>query len=270
MKIIKLGDTGDKVTEIQKLLTKHGYKTKPDGDFGVNTQAAVIAFQKKHNQVADGVVGDRTWGALYGESVTKDCDVFYRLRDKDVVNAAKKYMIPYAVLAAISEKESRGFGFTDDNKPKVLFERHWMRKNLIAAGLDVCATITQLQREDLCNSKTGGYLGGKREYQRLQTAMRINREAAMKSASYGRFQIMGFHYKTLGYKTVEEYYSDVHTSEAKHLDHFCKFVTSNTKLHKAMQDEDVETIAFLYNGPNHAKNNYVPDLVRLINKYKGV
>lgn len=270
MKIIKLGDTGAKVTEIQKLLTKHGYKTKPDGDFGAITQAALMSFQKKHNLVADGVVGDRTWSALYGKSVAKDCDVFYRLTDKDVVNAAKKYMIPYAVLAAISEKESRGFGFTDDNKPKVLFERHWMRKNLIAAGLDLCATITQLQREDLCNSKAGGYLGGKREYQRLQTAMRINKEAAMMSASYGRFQIMGFHYKTLGYKTVEEYYNEVHRSEVKHLEHFCKFVTANGKLHKAMQDMDLETIATIYNGPNHAKNNYVADLTKLIDKYNQV
>ena len=270
MKIIKLGSVGDKVTEIQKLLTKHGYKTKPDGVFGISTQANLIKFQTKENLLADGVVGIRTYSALTKNKDIKDCSSLKHLTTKDILDASIRYRIPYSVLAAISEKESRGSGFTDDDKPKVLFERHWMRKSLIAAGLDVCATITQLQREDLCSSSMGGYLGGKREYTRLQTAMRINREAAMMSASYGRFQIMGFHYKRLGFDTVEEYYNEVHTSEEKHLEHFCKFVSSDKALHKAMQDMDLETIATIYNGPNHAKNNYVADLTKLIDKYNQV
>lgn len=268
MQLLRVGSSGQAVRRLQTDLNRHGYKLVVDGSFGGATQRAVISFQTKNNLVPDGVVGDRTWSALEKREVGKDCSIELRLTAKDIVDASAKYKIPYPVLAAISEKESRGFGFTDDNKPKVLFERHWMRNKLNEFGLDICAEVSQAGRPDLCSSQRGGYLGGKREYQRLLMAMRIHPDAAMEAASYGRFQIMGFHWKRLGYKSVKEYFDSAHASEREHLEHFCKFVTSDKRLHRAMQVRDLETIALLYNGPKHAENNYVNDLAALISKYE--
>ena len=39
-----------------------------DGDFGVKTKAAVMAFQKAKGLVQDGIVGPKTWSKLLGLS----------------------------------------------------------------------------------------------------------------------------------------------------------------------------------------------------------
>lgn len=60
------------VRTVQRILKDCGYKGKDgkalavDGDFGTNTEYAVISYQKKHSLDADGVVGPVTWKALTG------------------------------------------------------------------------------------------------------------------------------------------------------------------------------------------------------------
>ena len=39
-----------------------------DGDFGVKTKAAVMAYQKAKGLVVDGIVGVKTWSKLLGLS----------------------------------------------------------------------------------------------------------------------------------------------------------------------------------------------------------
>lgn len=62
--ILRRGDKGDDVKKLQVLLNSHGNKLKVDGDFGVQTQAAVKGFQIKHGLLADSIVGKVTWAAL--------------------------------------------------------------------------------------------------------------------------------------------------------------------------------------------------------------
>ena len=56
--IIKFGARGDAVVSIQKQLIKLGFKGKdgkalnPDGDFGANTEYAVLQFQKSVGTVS--------------------------------------------------------------------------------------------------------------------------------------------------------------------------------------------------------------------------
>jgi peptidoglycan hydrolase-like protein with peptidoglycan-binding domain len=59
LKPVKMGETSDRVKEIQKLLG-----LKEDGQFGTGTQKAVMAFQKENKLKVDGVVGVQTYGKM--------------------------------------------------------------------------------------------------------------------------------------------------------------------------------------------------------------
>jgi lipoprotein-anchoring transpeptidase ErfK/SrfK len=62
--ILRQGDKGDKVKEIQQKLNKFNYKLEVDGDFGSATYNAVMDFQAKNKIPKDGIVGELTLKAL--------------------------------------------------------------------------------------------------------------------------------------------------------------------------------------------------------------
>ena len=57
--------TGDDVLAVQKQLQILGYTLKADGIFGTKTQEAVRSFQRSAGLVVDGIVGEKTWNALF-------------------------------------------------------------------------------------------------------------------------------------------------------------------------------------------------------------
>ncbi|MBE9191431.1 peptidoglycan-binding protein [Gloeocapsopsis crepidinum LEGE 06123] len=61
---VREGMKGDSIWALQRLLKEEGFQLELDGHFGPKTLAAVKAFQKKRELVADGVVGIQTWQAL--------------------------------------------------------------------------------------------------------------------------------------------------------------------------------------------------------------
>ncbi|MGW3120475.1 protein kinase domain-containing protein [Streptomyces sp. NPDC001107] len=63
----ELGDRGQRVVQVQCMLTKRGYSVGSsgvDGDFGKATDAAVRSFQSDKGLEVDGQVGPNTWAAL--------------------------------------------------------------------------------------------------------------------------------------------------------------------------------------------------------------
>ena len=70
---LELGSEGDAVRELQKRLQKLGYLSgSADGSFGVETQAAVIAFQQRNNLTADGKAGAATQAKLFSDDAKKN------------------------------------------------------------------------------------------------------------------------------------------------------------------------------------------------------
>ena len=66
-KVLRKGDTGEDVKEMQTLLIDAGYSIGPDGadgDFGSNTLSALLKFQAGHDLIVDGEYGDQSREAL--------------------------------------------------------------------------------------------------------------------------------------------------------------------------------------------------------------
>src|SRR3954465_3522663 len=63
--VLRRGAHGAEVELLQKSLRDAGFSTgQIDGRFGPATEAALLAFQRSHGLLADGVAGPVTWQAL--------------------------------------------------------------------------------------------------------------------------------------------------------------------------------------------------------------
>lgn len=258
-KLVK-GDTGSDVRELQARLISAGHSVERDGWFGDNTEAAVRAFQRRVDLVADGIAGPKTLSAL---QLGKKHDRL--LAQTDIDAAADALGVQVAALMAVNEVESRGEGFLPGGPPVVLFERHVMHKRLSAAGKDADALAARYP--DLVNPKRGGYRGGAQEWYRLKLARQIGQDIADESASWGAFQIMGYHWRALGYDSIADFVAAMSRNEAAQLDAFVRFIRSNDGLHKALKARKWAEFAKGYNGPAYKDNLYDTRLQRAYERH---
>lgn len=251
-RVLKRGNRGDLVVELQRTLNRVGFKLTDDGDFGAGTEAAVRQYQKQQHLIVDGVFGNVTAARLSKQLKGKDTKGSLTL--EDLQRSASELDVPVAVIAAVSEVESRGRGFLACGRPVILYERHIMNRRLVHYGIDPKPWLTSLA--DIVNTKAGGYKGGSLEYERLATAKSIHEISALESASWGLYQIMGFHWKHLGYSSAFEFVELMHRDEGEHLEAFTRFIRKDPPMHKALLSRDWTEFARRYNGPAFSKNGY--------------
>lgn len=258
---LKLWDRSDDVIHLQNDLIEYGESVDADGIFGPKTREAVMRVQTANNLVTDGLVGKKTFAALHREETASRL-----LKHSDLVSAAHHLDVPLAAIMAVNTVESRGSGFFDNGLPAILYERHVMYRRLKTYGLDVSDLRTRYPY--LVNPNWGGYIGGPKEHSRLNRAKRIHDVAALESASWGAFQIMGFHWKRLGYRDVFQFVDLMHLNEGNHLDAFVRFIEADSKLHPALKNQDWATFARIYNGPAYAKNAYDVKMSEAFEQYR--
>lgn len=170
-------------------------------------------------------------------------------------NVANKLGVELAIVQAVTKIEARSSGIKN-GLPVILFERHIFYRQLKKHGFDIEKLSSTYP--DLINPTAGGYLGGARENYRLTMAKQIDPQSAIESASWGLFQIMGFHWQLLGYESAQQFEQYMTESEEMQLDAFYRFIShkTNCKLLQAMKDKDFQAFAKLYNGPAYKKNSY--------------
>ena len=169
-----------------------------------------------------------------------------RMNDGAVDNAAHSIGCPVAAVQAVLDVESRG-GFLPDGRPKILFERLYFSR-LTGGKYDQ-------SNPDISAKSWGGYKGGAAEYARLECAIALDRDAALRSASWGAFQIMGDNFRSCGFPDVEQFVAAMVAGEPEQLDAFVNFVRS-THLDDELSRLDWAGFARGYNGPSYRQNRY--------------
>lgn len=164
-----------------------------------------------------------------------------------------------AELWAVLNVETRGCGFLPDRRPVILFERHIFSRE---TGRKFDAT-----HPDVSTPSAGGYgAGGAAQYERLHRAMALDRRAALRSASWGIGQLMGFNAEIAGYADVEGMVAAMAVSESGQLLGMSGEITHNG-LDRALRAHDWAAFARGYNGPEYARNRYDTRLAAAYRKY---
>ena len=174
---------------------------------------------------------------------------------QQIVEAAQSINVPVAALRAVMQVECKSSGFNADGTPVILFERHVFRQRLIANGKTAIEAKALKERPDLCNTTAGGYGLLSAQQKRLDDASKYDRTSALESCSWGLGQVMGYHWKDLGYESLQAFINAMYKDEASQLDAMCRFIRAN-RLDAYLRKSDWAGFALRYNGAGYKANQY--------------
>jgi hypothetical protein len=149
-----------------------------------------------------------------------------------------EFGIPVSRIQAIKQVESGGIGF-DKKTGKIIiqFEPVWFRRKSPYTPSGKWS-LNGVERQEL-------------EWKAFNDAFKKNPNAAMEATSIGIMQVMGFHWKLLGFESVGEMWDYAKESEYNQLRISLLFIKSNKKMFKALVNGDWKTVAYYYNGENY-------------------
>ncbi|WP_062294649.1 N-acetylmuramidase family protein [Nostoc piscinale] len=175
------------------------------------------------------------------------------LSESDYKDLSNEFGLEVALVKAVMEVESNGSGFllkeASPARPKILFEGHWFYK--------LTPKPVSKSRPDLSypNWDKSKYKGGSSEWDRLLDAMAFDEIQALKSASFGLGQVMGFNYPAAGCASIQQFIQENFAGEYWQARHMMNFIVSNNLLDE-LKRKDWDGFARGYNGPGYKKNNY--------------
>lgn len=186
------------------------------------------------------------------------------LTDQDIADAAAALNVPPATIRAVREVEARGQGFDPaTGLPIILYEPHVFHRETGGRFSAQHGGVSYAKWGDKPYPKTQGA-----RWDQMKYAQRLDNPAALKSASWGMFQIMGFNHAACGYPRVEDFVDAMGAGEREQLMAFVHFVQ-----HEGLDDElrrqDWAGFARRYNGAGFAKNKYDQKLAAAFKKYGG-
>jgi hypothetical protein len=166
--------------------------------------------------------------------------------DKRVLSS--EFNLPVKSIETIVAIESGGRGFDTDGKIIIQFEPSWFKRKWLQWTKSIGPWASN------------GVENQTREWLAFNDAFKRNPTAAMESTSIGLMQVMGFHYKLLGFATVGAMWDYAEQGEYQQLRLGLLFIKNNRKMYGAAKDfskmSNCETFAYYYNGSAYKKYNY--------------
>lgn len=190
------------------------------------------------------------------------------LTEEDFQTAAADNGLPVAAIKAVSHIEAPRGGFDANGLPVILFEGHWFSHFTNGAFDASHPTISYpvWTKKFYAGSNAG-------EQVRLAEASALDRDAALQSASWGKFQIMGFNFKAAGFATLQDFVNAMYTSEAAHMRAFINYLKNDRHgqgmalLKQAAVDGNWIPFARFFNGTGEAANHYSDKLAAAFEEY---
>jgi len=169
--------------------------------------------------------------------------------DEDGVEQALDQMGASAAdLWAVIGVETSGCGFIANRRPQILFERHVFSR-LTNRRFDA-------DHPDISNPVPGGYgAAGEAQYDRLERAMSLDREAALSSASWGLGQILGSNAVNAGFENVSTMIDAMCDAENAQVLAMARFIVF-AGLDDALRSHEWARFARGYNGPGFRIRGY--------------
>lgn len=158
---------------------------------------------------------------------------------QEIINITKKVAQTFgfetAVLLAFIEVETGGRGFDPvTGKIIIQFEPAWFKK-LAPYAPSGKWSVNKVEVQS-------------QEWKAFNDAFAKNPDKAMQSTSIGLGQIMGFHFKRLGFATVGEMWDHAKESLENQIWQIAKFIDTDKRLKLAILNKDWFKIASIYNG----------------------
>ena len=185
-----------------------------------------------------------------------------RLDDVDLPRLGDRLGVGEDEVHAVLDVEARSKGFDSQGRPSMLFEPHIFYRELSGAERDKAVSLGLARKSWKRDYPSDSY-------PRLLKAMQINKEAALRSASWGLGQIMGFNHQLAGYDSASEMVADFLDDEENHLAAMVQFILS-AGLDDELREHDWAGFARGYNGSQYTKNKYDVKLRNAYNKWANI
>jgi hypothetical protein len=186
------------------------------------------------------------------------------ISDAAFAHAAWMLRCDVPAIKAVAIKETGRWGaWMPDGAPVILYEPH--RFHALTGGKFDRAHPT------LSYPKWGArpYGMNSEQHIKLAAAAKLDRDAALKSASWGLFQIMGSNYRRAGHASLQSFIDAAYRDVDEHLRMFVHFIASDPtgELPVALRTHDWRKFKIRYNGSG--ENGYEVELKKIFDGLAG-
>ncbi|MFK5977982.1 MAG: N-acetylmuramidase domain-containing protein [Rhizobiaceae bacterium] len=179
---------------------------------------------------------------------------------------ASELNIESAALKAVVQVESAGrlsVNIAGRKEPLIRFEGHYFYKLLPLIKRNMALA------QGLASAKAGAVKNPftqKGRWRLLRRAIKINRAAALESVSWGLGQVMGSHWRWLGYASIDALVVEARDGVAGQVRLMARYITK-ANLTDKLRAHDWAGFARAYNGPAYRKYKYHTKLARAYDSF---